>query len=212
MLPDSELLLRCAAADATAMRELTGRYEPRLRQLLFRVLGDADDVEDVLVDVFLRLWRNAPRFRGECEVSTWIYRLATTAATDMLRSRRKARRQTAPLEAGWEVAAPPSCGPEQSLLAREEETRCRAAVAAALERLTPEQRVVITLYYFENLSYREIAAVTGVAQTTVRMRLFCGRRKMLSYIQESLKDDGTIPVATWPPLKCGISPCAGGDE
>jgi RNA polymerase sigma-70 factor (ECF subfamily) len=189
MHDDRELIHRCARKESDALRELIQRYEPPLRGLLFRLLQREEDVEDVLCDVFIRLWRNASGFRGNCAPSTWIHRIAVTAATDVLRQRRGAERLFAPLEDGIAAVAPLSAQPEQTLLDREQDARCKALARAALACLPPEERIAATLHYLEGRSYQEVAAVTGVPVTTVRMRLFRARRRMEAKLRAWMEDD-----------------------
>jgi RNA polymerase sigma-70 factor (ECF subfamily) len=188
MATDADLIRQCAQGDAAAARTLVERYEPRLRPFLMRMVGDREDAEDALCDAFLRMWRSAPRYRGECEVSTWIYRIAVTAATDALR-RRRAGSRLVPLEEHLMAAAPRACEPEHLLLMNEHQARCGALVRAALATLTPAEQITVTLHYLEDLSYVDVAAVTGVPLTTVRMRLFHARRRMQSRLRQLLEDD-----------------------
>src|SRR5438046_1101130 len=125
---------RCAAGDSDAMREIIQRYEPTLRRLLYRFLFTADDVDDTLCEVFLRVWRSAPRYRGECSVSTWVQRVAVSAATDALRRRRTRRDLHAPM-VDESVPTAASEEPERVVLGRIAEERSRELVRSAIDTL-----------------------------------------------------------------------------
>jgi RNA polymerase sigma-70 factor, ECF subfamily len=188
MESDSDLMNRCAGGDVHAMRELIERYEPSLRRFLHRLLADPEDVEDTLCDVFVRVWRTAPRYRGDCSVGTWMRRVAVSAATDALRRRRKTRQLYTPM-LDDSMPAPPSDEPERTVLALMDSARSVALVRAAMETLKPEERVVVTLHYLEGHPYAEIAALLGVPVTTVRMRLWSARRRMRRYMEKRLEDE-----------------------
>jgi len=169
---------------------LLERYEPLLRPFLLRLLQDGEDTEDVLCDVFLRLWRTAGRFRGECAPATWIHRIAATSATDLLRRRQVAGRLSIPLsDAVAAMAAPTENEPDQILLQNERWARCAALAQLALAALPAEERVAATLHYLEGLSYRQIAELIAAPVTTVRMRLFRARRRMHARLRPMLDDE-----------------------
>jgi RNA polymerase sigma-70 factor (ECF subfamily) len=202
---DAELLQRCAMGDPDAMRELIRRHEPVARRLVTRLVGPGEDLEDVLCDLFVRLWRTAPRYRGDCAPATWIQRAAVSAAVDLLRRRRSARRFERLLHGRVDRAPVP--GPEQLLLDREWETERRELARAALALLPPQEQAAVTLYYLEGNSYQEVAALLAVPVTTVRMRLFRARRRMRDQLRKWMADD---EHSTRTPLVAalGPQPCA----
>lgn len=186
---DRELLKRCGQGDREALQPLVRQYSDPARGLLVKLLGPSEDVDDVLSEVFVRLWRSAPRYRGECAPAAWIYRIAVTAATDVLRKRQY--RKEAPLrdEHLEALAAPKGDDPEHLAIARDRDARYKTLVTAALERLPAEERVAVSLHYLEELPYREAAELLGCPVTTLRMRLFRGRRRMLAFLRERMGND-----------------------
>jgi len=186
---DTALIRRCAGSDPDALRALMKRWEPALRPLLFRLLDQhaTADVDDVLCDVFVRLWRTAGGFRGKCSARTWVCRIAVSAATDVLRQRRVQRCFFVPLSDQMPGGA--GSEPEQALLDRERDARHRALARAALACLGAEERVAVVLHHIQDHSYGEVAAMTGVPVTTVRMRLFRARRRMQARLREWMEDD-----------------------
>jgi RNA polymerase sigma-70 factor (ECF subfamily) len=194
MPTDEELIRRCAQGNAEAVRELIRRFDAPLRRFLSRLVDRPDDVDDALAEVFVRLWRTAPRFRGECSGSRWIYRIAVTSATDLLRKRRRTERGQVPLEATLATAGPQSEEPDRALMSAEWEARCRSLTRSAIASLKPDRRVLVTLHYLEGFTYRELAAVTGLPVTTVRMRLFAARRQMERHIRARLDDDEVLEL------------------
>jgi len=93
-ISNEELLSRCKENDEAALRELLRRHEKPVYGLLYRMLGNHEDAEEALADVFVKVWRAAGSFRGTAKFTTWLYRIAGNTARDVLRSR-KARPEIA---------------------------------------------------------------------------------------------------------------------
>jgi len=185
-LPDEALLLLYANGDAVAARVLTLRLVPRLLAYASRLLGgDRAEAEDVTQETMLRLWRIAPDWRrGEAQVSTWLYRVATNLCTDRLRARRLRRPVTLDDAPDLASEAP---GAEARLIEQDRQ----AALSAALAQLPDRQRQAVVLRHIEGLTNPEIATVMeigveAVESLTARGKrglaaLLAGRRPDLSY-------------------------------
>src|SRR5689334_22367653 len=84
---DRSLIRRCAGGDEAALRALYERYHGMVYNLLYRMLGSRDDADELLPDVFLKVWHGAARFQARSNPVTWIYRIASNACIDRLRRR-----------------------------------------------------------------------------------------------------------------------------
>src|SRR5690349_4436263 len=84
---DQELIRRCSEGDEAALRLLFGRHHGMVYSLLFRMLGSRDDADELLPDVFLKVWNGAARFQARSNPVTWIHRIAANACIDRLRRR-----------------------------------------------------------------------------------------------------------------------------
>ena len=167
--PDEELLARVAAGDATAVRALVGRKLPRLLALAGRLLGSAAEAEDVAQDAFLRVWKQAPRWRpGEARFDTWLHRVALNLCYDRLRRRREVSYAEPP------ERADEGPGPDRGLMAADTGRR----VAAALGALPNRQREAIVLCHYQELGNIEAAAVLGVSIEALESLLGRGRRAL----------------------------------
>jgi RNA polymerase sigma-70 factor (ECF subfamily) len=162
------------------MDAFAARFEP-LRPMIFRVacrLVGETDAEDVVMDTFLKAWQALPGFRGGAAITTWLYRIAWNCADDHLRRRRRElHRGLAPDATPPDLAsfpAPDGHSPED-LAAQADDAR---QLHRALSQLPDAQRVALLLRYADDLSYRDIAAATGVRIGTVMSRLFQGRRRL----------------------------------
>ncbi len=154
--------------------------ERRIFNMVYWSIGNYDDAQDLTQDIFWAVYRNLPKFRGEARVSTWIYRIALNRIRRYLRKQR-VRRLLVPLEHLRDRGDP---GPTQDPPHLPPEYQ---ALHHHLQQLPEEFRTVILLFYFENLSLKEIARVLGVPEGTVKSRLSRARR----LLRERLK--GVMP-------------------
>jgi RNA polymerase sigma-70 factor (ECF subfamily) len=167
--PDEALLVRIADGDAAAVRALVGRKLPRILGLAHRMLGDAAEAEDVAQEAFVRIWRQAAKWRpGEARFDTWLHRVALNLCYDRLRRRREIATD-APPEVADEGPAP-----DRGLLAQDTGER----VGEALARLPERQREAIVLCHYQELGNIEAAAVMGVTVEALESLLSRGRRAL----------------------------------
>jgi RNA polymerase sigma-70 factor, ECF subfamily len=161
---ERDLLARIGQRDATAIEELYHLYHRRLARFLTRVTSRYELTEEIINDTFWVIWRHAATFRGESQVSTWIFGIAYRRALKSLSGARK-------------PALPPP-DPESVI-----DEPCRQAelnewLGVALARLPLEQRMVIELAYHTGHSCEEISVIMQCPVNTVKTRLFHARRKL----------------------------------
>ncbi len=167
--PDDELLARVAAGDPSAVRALVARKLPRLLALAGRMLGDAAAAEDVAQEAFLRVWRQAPKWRsGAARFDTWLHRVALNLCYDRLRKRREVAYAEPPDQPD---EAP---GPERGLEAEDTGRR----VAAALAALPDRQREAVVLCHYQELGNIEAARLMGVSVEALESLLGRARRAL----------------------------------
>jgi RNA polymerase sigma-70 factor (ECF subfamily) len=171
--PDTALIERIGRGDADALAVLYDRHAPRVLGLTTRILGDPDEAEDVLQEVFLHVWRNPGQFdetRGTA--TTWLLILARSRAIDRLRSlRRRGKDRQVPIE-DHPIASGEDL--EQGAANAQE----GAVVRRALAELPPDQRRALELAYFDGYTQSEIARMTGAPLGTVKTRLRQGMMKL----------------------------------
>jgi RNA polymerase sigma-70 factor (ECF subfamily) len=172
--PDGDLVRRWQAGDQSAFEELIKRHEQRVFRLLYRMMGSREDAEDLTQETFLSLHRHGHRFRAEARFSTFIYRVAATAALNRRRSLGRGRTRIDKLKhrqlAGDDLPSSPR-DPEDSTLGAE----LSEHVKVALDGLSPSLRMPVVLYDIEGLAYGEIARVLGIAEGTVKSRIHRAR-------------------------------------
>jgi RNA polymerase sigma-70 factor, ECF subfamily len=178
---DEELVGRFQAGDASAFSELFRRHQPAVARVVARMLGTSQrgqaatiEIEDLVQDVFVQVYRSLESFRGQARLSTWVYRIAVNV---VLMYRRSARSRPTFTQSEENVsAAAPGLGPEDELVQR----RNVEALYRHLGQLSEKKRTVYILHEIEGLSPSEISKIVGAPILTVRTRLFYARRELLT--------------------------------
>jgi RNA polymerase sigma-70 factor, ECF subfamily len=170
-----------------AFEELVRRYDRDVLRLALNLMKRREDARDVYQEAFLKVYRNLHRFRFECSFYTWLYRIVTNVCLDHLR-RRQARPEDQAPEASF---SPPyedvgtdfferqrehraTLDPERHLLGQEIQTR----LAAAMQRLSPRERMVFEMKHYQGLKLRAIGDALGTSEETVKNSLFRATRKL----------------------------------
>jgi RNA polymerase sigma-70 factor, ECF subfamily len=190
---NEELLFRCQQQDQEALQTLFRRHERPVYGLLLRMLGNREDAEEALADVFVKVWKSAGKFRGDSKFTTWLYRISSNSARDVLRARRG--HQTVSFEdmAEWDAEAAMNSkdtgdDPREALLRAED----RHLLMAAIQKLSEEDRLLITLYHLQELSYEEISQIVDSPPANLKVRLFRARQRLRQHFEE-LSDGAPRP-------------------
>ena len=185
---DAVLVKRVQAGDNRAFDLLFHRYKHRLRSAVSRILDNREDVDDVVQDAFVKAYRALPKFRGDSQFFTWLYRIATNTAKNHLVA--KARKHTnTDIDIYEETSSneythlQENENPENLLESRELELLIKDTV----QNLEPELRSAITLREHAGLSYEQIAQIMDCPVGTVRSRIFRARASVSEKIREREK-------------------------
>ncbi len=173
---DGDCLVAIAGGDRRCFAELLRRYQDRVVNLTYRVVGDWDAALDLGQEAFLRIYRKASSYRPDGNAKAWILAVAMNVARDYLRSRKRILYLDR-IEMGGDPVAPGlrrSSTTPSELLEREE---ARLRVRRVLKAMPASARTVLILRDFEDLSYEEMAEVLGCEMGTVKSRLHRGRRQ-----------------------------------
>jgi RNA polymerase sigma-70 factor (ECF subfamily) len=166
---ESELVARCQARDPAALRALFDRQRSRVHRLLYRVVGANTQMDDLIQDTFLEVFRSLPGFRGESSVGTWIDRCAVRVAYSHFE-----RRKRSPLLEPVPELSSGAPSPEERTSRRDAVRR----LYAQLDRLDPRQRMAFTLFALEGRTLREIAAIMDCTIATAKIRAWRARRAL----------------------------------
>lgn len=174
---DWALVEQIRAGRQGAFRDLVRRYERQVAHLIYLSLGRPEDVEDLSQEIFLRVYHAMPRLQPQRSLFSWIYRIASNVVIDEAR-RRKFRNMLSleflAAERGQDAAG----GSEHDPSLHTERSEVRTAVHAAIRLLPPDQRLVVLLREYEDLSYEEIAETLNVSVPAVKSRLFRARQEL----------------------------------
>lgn len=180
---------RLQKGDPRAFRELVQLHEDRVYSFVLRMLGDPQEAQDVSQEVFLAVHRNLSRFRGDCRVSTWIYRVAKNHCLNRLKYlEHRTPGGDVDLERIVTMGDAQSTAlqrPDQAMLAAEE----RDHVQRALSALSPEHRLLVVMRDIEGLGYDQIAHVAQLPLGTVKSRIHRAR----AALAELLVAAGMVP-------------------
>jgi RNA polymerase sigma-70 factor (ECF subfamily) len=178
---DRELVQRMASKDAAALDTFYKRYNRIAFSLVLRIVGNREDAEDVLTDVFWQVWQQSPRYdssRGK--PIAWLLTIARTRAIDSVRSTNRQQTRTDELDANTQPAEAP---PESDIFVLAD---TRNAVKEALQELPEQQKILLEMAYFQGMSHTEMATALGQPLGTVKDRIRNGmmhlRKRLKAYV------------------------------
>jgi RNA polymerase sigma-70 factor (ECF subfamily) len=200
MADEDRLIARAVAGETDAFRELYQRHRQDVARLVYRMLGPRADLEDVIQEVFVQVYKSLGDFRGQSKFSTWLHRVTVNV---VLMHRRAARSR--PVFAD-EPPADAMLRSEDIRPDDDAERRERVrAFARLLGRLADKKRIVFVLHELEGISPGEIAKIVGAPVLTVRTRLFYARRELEAMLAEE-------PLLAGMQLSFSKASGAGGDS
>jgi RNA polymerase sigma-70 factor, ECF subfamily len=176
----SEALVAAAKdGDSEAFMVILDVHDRMLRSIAFRILGDRDQMDDVLQDVALKAFVGLPKFRGDSSLATWLYRIAYTTCLNRLRGVRRTVSLPDPEEEDeHRLHSVLSSADNADAVIR------RVELAAALASLTPQQRAVVALVLEGGLDHHTAAEVLGIPMGTLASRLAAARTALRRFLRE----------------------------
>lgn len=187
---DAELVTRFKEGDKHAYAEIVRRYQHRVFTQCLRWMGDQQIAEEVAQDVFLALFRSLQNFRGDSQLSTWIYRVVVNHCKNRrLYRKRRAEDRHEPLEGDSQDDEKPqrqlaADQPDTDSLTRKDEAE--ALLREGLEKLDEDQRAIIVMRDVEDMAYEEIADILGVPRGTVKSKLHRARAELARILGRKL--------------------------
>jgi RNA polymerase sigma-70 factor (ECF subfamily) len=180
---DEGLMTAIAAGDQHAFRILVERHQTLVIGTVARMIGTSD-AEDVAQQVFLNVWKAAPRWRPDAKVTTWIMTVAKRLVFNESRRRNRSRILSQGSEEGAVNESPDERpGPDASLL----EGELHEAIARAMAQLNEKERLAVVLRRHEGMQYEEIAVVLGTSVSSVKSLLFRARNTLREKLAPYLK-------------------------
>lgn len=181
---DVALMRRIGEREPEALQELFQRHAPTLLALGKRILSTPEDAEEVLQEVFLRVWQEHQRYDPErSSVATWMVLIMRSRAIDRLRNRRVVEKvHSAAFQEGGEMHTSPEGA--ENVLDRQREGRVRAE----LRSLPAEQRQALEMAFFEGLTQSEISERTGIPLGTVKTRTLLAMKKLRKNLRQEIRE------------------------
>jgi len=189
---DRELIQRAQQGDKAAFRRLVERHQRRAFAIAMGLVRDENDARELVQDAFLRVYKGLNSFQGGSSFFTWLYRIVTNLAIDLMR---KPGRRDAELQDGQAIDEATDFplisridGADPMDVLRRQEIAAR--IKTALEALPPYHRGVILMREVEGMSYEEMAQAMGVSKGTIMSRLFHARQKLQRALADCYAEEG----------------------
>ncbi|MDR6240208.1 RNA polymerase sigma factor [Aureibacter tunicatorum] len=181
-LEDAYIVEKVKSGDRQLFAYLVNRHKQMVYRLCFRILGSNEEAEECAQDVFVKAYRSLGKFKGDSQFSTWLYRIAyNTSLTRLDKIKRKS------FEALETNQMAESVEPEGYMnLCHEEQ---KQYLNKALSLLAPEEKVLMELYYFKEMSLKEISEITGKPENNIKVKIHRSRAKLKASMLQSLKHE-----------------------
>ncbi len=189
---DAALVERARVSDPGAFDELVERYKQRIYGTIYHMTSNHEDANDLAQETFIRAYKNLHRFKGDSSFYTWIYRIAVNTTINFLNShRRRSKNHLSLDDVDARVQDDPDFiertrgeGPASEVAANE----LMEQLNAAMQKLSADHRLVVTLYDIQGLSHAEIAKITNSSEGTVRSRLYYARLQLQQLLKRYLPE------------------------
>lgn len=179
-------MLRVAQGDENAFERLIERHQRVVVGTVAKMLGNTTDAEDIAQQVFIRLWKSAPRYKPKAKFTTFLFTITRRLVFN--ESRRRSRKREYSIEEredDYHLQTPDErrISPDEDMLQRE----LRMAVDQAIAELPEKQRLAVILRRYEEMPYDEIGNILGISVSAVKSQLFRARHSLREALQEYLK-------------------------
>ena len=186
-MTEFELIQGLRNGDEAAFKYLVDTYKDRVFNTAIGIVQNAEDAEDVAQEVFIQVFRSVQNFKAESKLSTWIYRITTTRALDLLRSRKSKKRFGIIQRLFGEGNEPemeiPDFNHPGVALDRKENA---ARLFKAIGQLPENQKIVFTLHKLEGLSYQEVSEVMGTSVAAVESLLHRAKQNLKKILEKEM--------------------------
>jgi RNA polymerase sigma-70 factor (ECF subfamily) len=172
---ETNLISQLRSSEEGAFQELFRHFNQKIFRTALRILKEEESAKDALQETMINIHRAAKTFRGEAKLATWINRITVNVCLEILRKNKKhSKRTSEDISEYLTIEDPVSKDP----FTEAQRAEVRRRVHTALNRLTEKHRIVVRMHDLEGFTIREIAARVGVAEGTIKSRLFYGRDEL----------------------------------
>ena len=181
---DQEYIDRVLEGDHAAFAVLVDQYKHLVFTLAVQMVKHQEEAEEVSQDTFIKVFKSLRSYKGDSKFSTWIYRVAYNTCLDRIK-KNKRKQQTYTIDEMTENQIQET---ENALDLMEQEEK-QQAVARCMESLNPDDRALMTLFYFEELSLEEIGKVLNLKPNNVKVKLFRSRKRLATIMKRQLNKE-----------------------
>lgn len=176
---DPYLIEKTLQGDSKAYGQLVQKYQAFVYTIVLRIVKVKEEAEEVAQDTFIKAYESLSSYRGDSKFSSWLYSIAYRKALDAIRKSKKNRN----LELIEEITENETSTIENALSYIEEKER-KEVIQKCIMELSEIESAIITFFYFEELSIKEIAKITNLSEDNVKVKLFRSRKKLFSLLKQ----------------------------
>jgi RNA polymerase sigma factor (sigma-70 family) len=173
--PDQFYVLAALQGDQSAYAHLMRRYQNMVYCLVLRSLRNTDEAQEATQDTFIKAFKYLANWRGECKFSSWLYRVAQTTVCDYHRRKHAAKRSATLVSDTVLEVLPANTATAYDNFVTSERNK---AIQQAMRKLLTEDRTILTMFYFENLSLNDICALKNMEMSNAKSRLCRARQRL----------------------------------
>lgn len=194
------IIQKAKTGDVEAFRDIFHRHKDDVARIVFRIIGQDLDAEDVIQDVFLHVYRSLHTFRGESKFSTWLYRLTSNVAKMHIRKMMIRPRLTGASDPDEEISK------QQCVETETDSNKRMRKINACIAKLSEKKRDVLIMHDLEGTAPEEIAHTLGIPVLTVRTRLFYARKELYALLQNEASLHELLPTPKTPKTNSSQKP------
>lgn len=183
---DSYYISKVLGGEPDSFAPLVEKYKTMAYNISIRIVGRPEDAEEVAQDSFVKAYRSLAGFEGKSKFSTWLFRIVYNTSVSYIRKKRR-ESFTDDIDSKMKAKAEPI---DEEYF--HEEELMSYSLKMALKELPPEEQTIITLYYYQESSINEIADITGISSSNVKVKLFRVRKKLHERVTLIMKDKSII--------------------
>jgi len=180
--PDEYYIQQTLNGNVNDYAFLVEKYKHMVFTLTIRIVKNREEAEEVSQDVFVKAYKNLNNFKGESKFSTWIYKIAYYASLDLLK---RNKRQIS--SENIDVIKERDLGNTDDSIKHLYDKERKQIINDALLKLSEDERVIITLYYFEELPIKEISKVVDLSEDNIKIKLFRSRKKLAELLKNVIE-------------------------
>ena len=176
---DPYLIEKALQGDSNAFGQLVQKYQAFVFTIVIRIVKVREEAEEVAQDTFIKAYESLSSFRGDSKFSSWLYSIAYRKALDALRKSKK----NSNLELIEEITESETSTIENALSYIEEKER-KEIIQKCIKELSEQEAAIITFFYFEELSIKEISKITELSENNVKVKLYRSRKKLFTLLKQ----------------------------